>query len=136
LDSYGQIVSVLSRIMLSLDAQDREVFSDCWSEDVSLSVIFFDGKEMKYSCRADLISGLTGSWEGSASQLRHQLGAVDVTLTGEADAEANYYCFYMTVGSTMQLAGMGQYWDQLTKGQDDKWRVARRKHVFLTPLVY
>jgi hypothetical protein len=39
-------------------------------------------------------------------------------------------------GEASSLAGMGEYHDDLVRGVDGRWRVARRRHRFLTPLAH
>jgi hypothetical protein len=134
LDPYGEIVSVLTRIQMAVDHQDRETFADCWAQDVNLRIQLFDGHVLEFKSRDELVQGTTGAWSGQPSAMRHLVGAVDVRLDGADRARAHFYCSYYNVGAEPAFVGMGEYRDEMTRGADGRWRVQRRDHVFLTPL--
>jgi len=131
---YGEIVGAVARIMQAVDHQDREMYRDSWTEDVDFEVVFFGQAPLRVQGRDRMVEQFTASWTGAPSDLRHQLGAIEVQWRGSDEALARFYCTYVRVGNAGTLAGMGEYEDQLAKGGDGRWRVRRRRHVFLTPL--
>jgi len=136
MDSYGEIVAAIARIMAAVDRQDREAFRDGWSEDVDFQVVFFGQPPVSVTGRDTLVNRFTANWNGEASALRHQVGAVEVTTHDENHASARFYCTYVRTGPVVALAGMGEYEDDLVRDADGRWRVAKRRHVFLTPLAH
>jgi ketosteroid isomerase-like protein len=134
--SYGEIVSAIARIMRAVDHHDREGFGDGWSQDVEFEVVFFGQAPLRLRGRDEMVARFTANWDSEASELRHQIGAVEVDIRGEDLASARFYCVYVRTGAAATLAGMGEYEDDLVREADGRWRVARRRHVFLTPLAH
>jgi uncharacterized protein (TIGR02246 family) len=130
----AEISSLQSRLMQAVDHQDRATFADCWTEDLDFELVMFDGQVMKLTSRDQLLDFACANWAGQASSLRHLVAAVWVEAEGPDRAVARFYCHYLKVGAEPSLAGMGEYRDILRRGADGRWRVAVRRHVFLTPL--
>jgi 3-phenylpropionate/cinnamic acid dioxygenase small subunit len=133
---YGEIVASLAGLMWALDHHDRERFSDSWSENLDFEVVMFGQKPMRVAGRDALIRSFTGNWTDEPSSLRHQLGAIAVEQLGEDRVRARFYCTYINVGPEPTLAGMGEYDDELVREGDGRWRVCKRRHVFLAPLTH
>jgi len=133
---YSGIVSAIMQIMRGVDTRERQLFSDGWTDDVDFEVIMLGQEPIRVRGRENMVGKFTAGWNGEPSGLRHQVGAVDVEMLGEGQARARFYCTYVNVGDTPSLAGMGEYEDTLTKGADGRWRVACRRHRFLTPLLH
>jgi hypothetical protein len=130
----NEIASMLMRMMLSLDHQDRDGFADCWSQTIRFNAKLFDGQGMAFNSRDEMVEGVTAHWTGQASNLRHQLGGIDIQLQSPDRATAHFYCLYLNVGGDFSLAGMGEYSDEIVREADGHWRVSKRDHSFLTPL--
>lgn len=136
MSDYQAIVSTLTRLMRGVDTTDRALFQDSWAENVDFEVTFFEQGPMSVRGRDELVSRFTASWKGEPAKMRHQIGAIDVELLAPNRATARFYCTYINVGNAPSLAGMGEYEDELEKGADGRWRVAKRRHRFLTPLAH
>lgn len=115
MDNLIDIASVISRIMFSVDHEDRETFKKCWAENIRFDLILFDQTRISYSGRDELIEKSTSSWSGTSSALRHQVGNLDIQVVNETTAHAHFYCSYVNVGHEFGLAGMGEYSDVLIK---------------------
>ncbi len=131
---HAEIASLESRLMQALDNEDRETFTDCWTADVDFEAVLFDGTVMKAGTREKLVELSTAHWTGRPSSLRHLVAAVWVEPVSVDEAKARFYCEYLNVGATPSLSGMGEYQDIVRRGNDGRWRVAIRRHLFLTPL--
>lgn len=136
MEEYGAVVSAILRLMRAVDCKDRELFRDSWAEDIDFEVTFFGQPPMAVRGRDVLVERFTTGWNGQPSPLRHQVGAVEVEAAGDGRAKARFYCSYFNVGPEATFAGLGEYEDELTKGPDGRWRVARRRHRFLSPLAH
>ncbi len=132
----AEVASVLSKLFQTLDNDDAAAFADCWCEDVQFQMTTHDGVVSKFSGRQAIISSCESFWTGKPSSLRHVVGAVWVEALGPNRVRARFYCQYFNVGATQSLAGMGEYRDELIRGNDGRWRVATREHLFLTPLIH
>jgi uncharacterized protein (TIGR02246 family) len=136
MSDYAEIVSAIARVMWAVDHRDRQLFSDGWAEDVDFEVTFFGQQPVRLRGREELVNRFTTGWNGEPTELRHQIGAIDIEVTGEGLARAYFYCTYVRTGEAPGLAGMGEYEDDLVRSADGRWRIARRRHRFLTPLAH
>lgn len=136
MSDHAEIVSAIARVMWAVDHRDRQLFGDGWTEDVDFEVIFFGQEPLKLQGRQELVGRFTAGWNGTPADLRHLVGAVEVQMAGPGRARARFYCSYVHAGESPHLAGMGEYEDELAKGADGCWRIARRRHRFLSPLAH
>ena len=121
--------------MMAVDHEDRDRFADCWAEDLDFELVMPDGKNLVLTGRDKMVEFACARWTGKASSLRHLVAAVWVEPVAENEVQARFYCHYLNVGATPSLAGMGEYEDVVRRGADGCWRVAKRRHRFLTPLI-
>jgi uncharacterized protein (TIGR02246 family) len=133
-DDYGEIVSLLARVMRAHDDRDRDLLTSCWTEDAEFEVVFHQGPHHQLRGRDHIVDHITSTWTGPPSSLRHQMGAVEVELDSNGDARARFYASYFNTGDAAAFAGFGHYDNLLAKDSDGRWRIRQRRHLFLTPL--
>jgi uncharacterized protein (TIGR02246 family) len=129
--SMIEISGLLARATLALDEQDRHGFADCFADDVAIDIHFHDGRLLAIRGREDLIAN-TKAFDADVNLVRHLVLTPDIRMEGPDAATVRYQQLYIWIGENPRVAGAGDYTDTVRRN-DGVWRIAARKHQFLTP---
>lgn len=129
--SVTEICGLLARATLALDEQDKHGFADCFAEDIAIDVHFHDGRLLEIRGREDLLAN-SKAFDADVNLVRHLVLTPDVRLEGPDTATVRYQQLYIWIGENPRIAGAGDYTDTV-KRKGGVWRIATRRHRFLTP---
>jgi ketosteroid isomerase-like protein len=129
----SDVVSRLVAMTFHYDSQDADAFLDCWTDDAILTLQFIDGTTKTVEGKAALRESSKRGLTGQPSPIRHIVTTPSVRIDGKS-AYLDHHQLYIRIGDPVELEGAGTYQDLWRLGDDGKWRIAQRKHVFLSPL--
>jgi hypothetical protein len=117
---------LLHRHAQATDASDGEAWGDVFVED-GVYETRFPGGPIERNTRTQGRAALVAYGSRPRSLGKHCLFNVVITLTSDSHARAeSSWLLLRAGGSDLTISTHGRYYDELTRGEDGKWRFALR----------
>jgi hypothetical protein len=93
-DDRIAIASLVSRIGLAVDQQDRNAYPHYWTEDALLSYTSVDGQEWRFEGRAAIVTFVEAVWESGGAVPIHVTACPTIEIDGD-EATGRYYAIQL-----------------------------------------
>jgi 3-phenylpropionate/cinnamic acid dioxygenase small subunit len=127
-----EILDLLGRYAHAYDAGDREALNEIFAEDAEFHIHGDVGRVPATMIgREAIVDGLVGKWDVIRPEQRRHVATNLVVLeqTDAAARAASYLVLVATTSGPPAVLSTGRYEDELTKGEDGRWRIRRRTAV-------